>query len=1064
MSTRNLWYMRQFYGQWPILNAVRSELRWTHYRLLLKADNENARLFYLNEAIDANWSTRTLERQIGNLYYERMLMSRDKGIVKQEAVEKQIEQQPQCHAIKDNKIEADIATNSLFLRWSPDREPGTNEVFRYKVGYRPVSDTLLNYYSETVTETTHRINGLTHNTRYDVFVQPLCVVNTLPDSVKATYVTADIEYVFKCGEEYVPSQRIMGNLKTQLAKGEVFYVGNLPVAVSETLTATNNKFTGSGKITFVFQPLQNFTPGIGVDLHDVMIDNNNRLVAGYIQSQYDATWKGVVSPDALFLGGSLQAELMSKDYKADETVAGVINGPSDIQHTPNTPTITVYAQGEGGQVIPTTIQIGVNPPPNYIIKDAANNYYAVNTATGEASFVATYHGNIDEILAGVNMQQVDAYIRANFESHTDSCPYAFDPGDKNSPYFSCSSLGSKYENLIIGTSTNRYYVPWKFVPTGSMGKVQFTLNPKNVDGFTKDKLKLYTSFGAGLNFTEKAGEADTYSVDIPPGEARTNYDLYAVYTKADNTQVLAGKLFVRTESPKTYPVTLVAMEGVTAPNPNDVKKALDEIYEPFDIEWDVLVIDGTVINATNWDFNGNGKIDASDQDEFLSEYSEEQKALHATFVGTVGKETDRSVVFLFSSEVGGSSVNEGAKLGDMPINRKWGYMFGVSSTPDARTLAHELGHGRLTLRHTFSSELCGGQPGHTANLMDYTSTTHPNGTELNRFQWEAIHNPALIGKMFQDDEDGAAIWDHGYVQAAKVLKKFIEKSGGVVEYLEKDNGDIQVTGYLVESIFFINVDYTFYKTEDNNKEQLLKYVTFLDNFGVGLYDSHSALMEPGLERLIWYGKKSDAMFAYDPPRFVTFTADWLFSQPYGVGLGTILSLIKGENWRTGEEYNWSNALTDIGVNYLIRVSGKKLIADELGEAFWDLFASYSIEEVNSFYSKMDENSIISKNIFAIDRLKKGFKNIFPVINYDEFEDYGINPARCFIIIEASEFYDEKWPIDISNKIYNFTESISSDMITFTESEPSLDADKIIGFVNSKIKQNNIKGMTIFYLN
>lgn len=100
MSERNLWYMRQFYGLWPNVNALRSELSWTHYRLLLKVETENARLFYLNEAIEANWSTRTLERQIGNLYYERMLMSKDKTIVKQEAIEKQINLQPKDY-IKD---------------------------------------------------------------------------------------------------------------------------------------------------------------------------------------------------------------------------------------------------------------------------------------------------------------------------------------------------------------------------------------------------------------------------------------------------------------------------------------------------------------------------------------------------------------------------------------------------------------------------------------------------------------------------------------------------------------------------------------------------------------------------------------------------------------------------------------------------------------------------------------------------------------------------------------------------------------------------------------------------
>jgi hypothetical protein len=113
------------------------------------------------------------------------------------------------------------------------------------------------------------------------------------------------------------------------------------------------------------------------------------------------------------------------------------------------------------------------------------------------------------------------------------------------------------------------------------------------------------------------------------------------------------------------------------------------------------------------------------------------------------------VVFLFKSEVGGSFVKDGAKLGDMPINRKWGYMFEVNGAPDARTLAHELGHGRLTLRHTFADEHCKCEPGHTNNhnLMDYGS-----GREaLNRFQWETAHNPAPIGKVFQDDEDGAPI-------------------------------------------------------------------------------------------------------------------------------------------------------------------------------------------------------------------------------------------------------------------------------------------------------------------
>src|SRR5690554_266500 len=74
----NLRYIRQFYRVFQKRDALRHELSWTHYRLLLSVEDEKTRQFYLQEAIDCNWSTRSLERQINNLYYQRMVMSRNK--------------------------------------------------------------------------------------------------------------------------------------------------------------------------------------------------------------------------------------------------------------------------------------------------------------------------------------------------------------------------------------------------------------------------------------------------------------------------------------------------------------------------------------------------------------------------------------------------------------------------------------------------------------------------------------------------------------------------------------------------------------------------------------------------------------------------------------------------------------------------------------------------------------------------------------------------------------------------------------------------------------------------
>jgi len=73
----NLAKMRAFYLFYPILDAVRPELSWTHYRLLLRVEKPEARAFYETEAVNARWSTRELERQIHSLLFERLALSRD---------------------------------------------------------------------------------------------------------------------------------------------------------------------------------------------------------------------------------------------------------------------------------------------------------------------------------------------------------------------------------------------------------------------------------------------------------------------------------------------------------------------------------------------------------------------------------------------------------------------------------------------------------------------------------------------------------------------------------------------------------------------------------------------------------------------------------------------------------------------------------------------------------------------------------------------------------------------------------------------------------------------------
>lgn len=80
-SYRNLHWYRQFYRTFPIVNSLRTQLSWTHYRTLIRIDNEDKRDYYIAETVKNNWSVRQMERQINSQLFERLLLSNDKESV-----------------------------------------------------------------------------------------------------------------------------------------------------------------------------------------------------------------------------------------------------------------------------------------------------------------------------------------------------------------------------------------------------------------------------------------------------------------------------------------------------------------------------------------------------------------------------------------------------------------------------------------------------------------------------------------------------------------------------------------------------------------------------------------------------------------------------------------------------------------------------------------------------------------------------------------------------------------------------------------------------------------------
>ena len=102
-SVRQLEQSRRFYRMYPIANAVRSQLNWTQYRLLIQIEDPCKREYYELESVNNAWTARETERQINSMLYERLLLSNDKESVLAVARKERIPESP-TEIIKDPMV------------------------------------------------------------------------------------------------------------------------------------------------------------------------------------------------------------------------------------------------------------------------------------------------------------------------------------------------------------------------------------------------------------------------------------------------------------------------------------------------------------------------------------------------------------------------------------------------------------------------------------------------------------------------------------------------------------------------------------------------------------------------------------------------------------------------------------------------------------------------------------------------------------------------------------------------------------------------------------------------
>jgi hypothetical protein len=224
------------------------------------------------------------------------------------------------------------------------------------------------------------------------------------------------------------------------------------------------------------------------------------------------------------------------------------------------------------------------------------------------------------------------------------------------------------------------------------------------------------------------------------------------------------------------------------------------------------------------------------------------KSLNSAYKSQRG--TDKSSVYLFILDKG--QVGDSNPAGELPRGKQFGYLFTGNGGDIDWTIAHELGHGLFRLQHTFDGEYGGtakSLKAQTDNLMDYGGGTH-----LAKWQWDEIHDPALLVNPFEGDEDSMrkdesergeitryiyAVKDAiqnqiNFINSKKLTSKDIKKINSKTDFQVKAD-HIFYNEHLKDFFEEMMIQFFFYAKQ--RKGQNLEELSFSDHVGSKIYTS-----------------------------------------------------------------------------------------------------------------------------------------------------------------------------------------------------------------------------------
>ena len=542
-----------------------------------------------------------------------------------------------------------------------------------------------------------------------------------------------------CGKEPVRSD-LVREPHLDIRAGDVVTIGgDYPMTITEVTPLGDGWYAGKGKTrlkTIIDAPIALRFDRLRINVDKYQID-------GTVEAAYDEGKGKIANMDYVDDGGkdlrpaTLRIREQKLGYSLPESPRFLLKTPKFFQEGGNFLVETQDADGH-----PQTIQLELQEGADYksvfpmTVTDAEGNSYRIQPeeSGSQDDDTSTSQGQIAltaERVAQVGDFNADVLSKKYGQVHFERGPgkYAFDDG-KEEWYRKSVKLDRFYKPFA-----KDYIAPWKLIPEGETDVV--TAHYEGKQRIDASKL-VFTSDAKSPALPSSYDETSrTWSIKLPSVASGSAYDVFAVY----EGEVL-GKLHVVSYAKQRHKVTLVPINDAKL-DKTHIERELNAVYTPVGVHFDVEV-DERMRGDYSWEVPGEEDKQLSlvgksfwGYDKELKE-STEMLQLQQAYQAKAGT-LEGAYLFVLDGAKGLSSGTAFLQ-GEMPRKSRFGYLFSNDGEALSKTIAHELGHGLFTLRHTFDSEYAGKKSQDTSsNLMDYAE-----GSSLAAFQWNVMASPAIF--------------------------------------------------------------------------------------------------------------------------------------------------------------------------------------------------------------------------------------------------------------------------------------------------------------------------------